>query len=98
MNEDQIRILTEVDQRSRSNTHRIDQMQDKLEDYGEMVSTIKVLANEQGHIKDDVSSIKKTVTGLAEKPGKRWEDLVKTVIGIVVGALLALAFTHMGIG
>ena len=98
MNEEQIRILTEVDQRSRSNTHRIDQMQDKLEDYGEMVSTIKVLANEQGHIKDDVSSIKKTVTGLAEKPGKRWDDLVKTVIGIVVGALLALAFTHMGIG
>lgn len=98
MNEEQIRILTEVDQRSRSNTHRIDEMQDKLDDYGEMVSTIKVLANEQGHIKDDVSSIKKTVTGLAEKPGKRWDDLVKTVIGIVVGALLALAFTHMGIG
>lgn len=98
MNEEQIRILTEVDQRSRSNTHRIDEMQGKLEDYGEMVSTIKVLANEQGHIKDDVSSIKKTVTGLAEKPGKRWDDLVKTVIGIVVGALLALAFTHMGIG
>lgn len=98
MNEEQIRMLTEVDQRSRSNTHRIDQMQDKLEDYGEMVSTIKVLANEQGHIKDDVSSIKKTVTGLAEKPGKRWDNLVTTVIGIVVGALLALAFTHMGIG
>ena len=98
MNEEQIRMLTEVDQRSRSNTHRIDQMQDKLEDYGEMVSTIKVLANEQGHIKDDVSEIKKTVTGIAEKPGKRWDDLVKTVIGIVVGALLALAFTHMGIG
>lgn len=98
MNEEQIRMLTEVDQRSRSNTHRIDEMKDKLEDYGEMVSTIKVLANEQGHIKDDVSSIKKTVTGLAEKPGKRWDDLVKTVIGIVVGALLALAFTHMGIG
>jgi len=98
MNEDQIRILTEVDQRSRSNTHRIDEMQDKLEDYGEMVSTIKVLANEQGHIKDDVSEIKQTVTGLAEKPGKRWDELVKTVIGIVVGALLALTFTHMGIG
>jgi hypothetical protein len=98
MNEEQIRMLTEVDQRSRSNTHRIDEMQDKLDDYGEMVSTIKVLANEQGHIKDDVSEIKKTVTGIAEKPGKRWDDLVKTVIGIVVGALLALAFTHMGIG
>lgn len=98
MNEEQIRTLTEVDQRSRSNTHRIDEMQDKLEDYGEMVSTIKVLANEQGHIKDDVSSIKKTVNGMAEKPGKRWDELVKTVIGIVVGALLALAFTHMGIG
>jgi len=97
MNEEQIRILTEVDQRSRSNTHRIDEMQDKLDDYGEMVSTIKVLANEQGHIKDDVSEIKKTVTGIAEKPGKRWEDLVKTVIGIVVGALLALAFTQAGI-
>lgn len=97
MNEEQIRMLTEVDQRSRSNTHRIDQIQDKLEDYGEMVSTIKVLANEQGHIKDDVSSIKKTVTGLAEKPGKRWDELVKTAVGIVVGALLALAFTRAGL-
>lgn len=89
--------VAEIDQRSKSNTKRLDEMKEKLEDYGEMVSTIKVLANEQGHIKDDVSAIKKTVTGLAEKPGKRWDDLVKTVIGIVVGALLALAFTHMGI-
>jgi hypothetical protein len=26
-----------------------------------------------------------------------WDELVKTVIGIVVGALLALAFTQAGI-
>lgn len=89
--------VTEIDARCKSNTHRIDEMQEKLEDYGEMVSTIKVLANEQGHIKDDVSEIKGTVTKLAEKPGKRWDDLVKTVIGIVVGALLTLAFTHIGL-
>lgn len=90
--------LTEVDQRSRSNSHRIDELSDRVDDYGEMVSTIKVLANEQGHIKDDVTEIKQTVNGLAGKPGKQWDELVKTVIGIVVGVLFTLAFTHMGIG
>lgn len=90
--------VAEIDQRCRNNTDRIDEMQGKLEDYGEMASAIKVLANEQGHIKDDVSEIKRNVKGITEKPGKRWEDLTNSIISIIVGALLALAFTHMGIG
>ena len=96
---DELKVkIAEIDQRSKSNTHRIDELAEKLDDYGEMVSTIKVLANEQGHIKDDVASIKNTVDSMAEKPGKRWEALLDTVVKIVVGALITYVFTQIGIG
>ena len=56
-----------------------------------------VLSVKVGTVERDVTEIKGDVKELANKPGKRWDSLVNTVIGIVVGALLALAFTHMGI-
>ncbi len=97
MNEDQIRILTECDQRSKSNTHRLDKVEERLDKQDELIRGVSVLSTKVENVETDVTEMKADVKTLTEKPGKRWDDLVKTVIGIVVGALLALAFTHMGI-
>ena len=90
--------LAELEARQRLDGRRIDKLQSQLEDYGQVVSSIQVLANEQGHIKDDVSEIKRDVKGLTEKPAKRWESLTATVLSLVTGAILALVFTRLGIG
>lgn len=97
MNEDQIKLLVECDQRSKSNTHRLDELSTRVDDYCEMISTIKVLENELGHIKDDVADIRKKVSELAAKPGKRWETVVEKVILLLVGGVVAFLLTRMGL-
>lgn len=89
--------VTEIDARSKSNTHRLDKVEERLDKQDELIRGVSVLSAKVENVETDVTEMKADVKTLTEKPGKRWDDLVKTVIGIVVGALLALAFTHMGI-
>jgi tetrahydromethanopterin S-methyltransferase subunit G len=97
MNEEQIRILTECEQRSKSNTHRLDKLEASTEALNKLAVSVEVMGTNLQNMDKTLQKLDKKVEEQEAKPGKRWEDLVKTVIGIVVGALLALAFTHMGI-
>ena len=89
--------VAEIDSRSKNNTHRLDKVEERLDKQDELIRGVSVLSTKVENVETDVTEMKADVKTLTEKPGKRWDDLVKTVIGIVVGALLALAFTHMGI-
>ena len=89
--------VAEIDSRSKSNTHRLDKVEERLDKQDELIRGVSVLSTKVENVETDVTEMKADVKTLTEKPGKRWDDLVKTVIGIVVGALLALVFTHMGI-
>lgn len=89
--------VTEIDARSKSNTHRLDKVEERLDKQDELIRGVSALSVKVENVETDVTEMKADVKTLTEKPGKRWDDLVKTVIGIIVGALLALAFTHMGI-
>ena len=97
MNEEQIRILTECEQRSKSNTHRLDKLEASTEALNKLAVSVEVMGTNLKNMDITLQKLDKKVEEQEAKPGKRWDDLVKTVIGIVVGALLALAFTHMGI-
>lgn len=97
MNEEQIRMLTEVDQRSRSNTHRLDKLEGTTEALYKLAASVEVMGTNLKTMDATLQKLDKKVEEQEAKPGKRWDDLVKTVIGIAVGALLALAFAHMGI-
>lgn len=98
MNEEQIRILTECDQRSKSNTHRLDRLEAETEALNKLAVSVEVMGTNLSNMDKTIQKLDKKMEEQEAKPGKRWDELVKTVIGIVVGALLALAFTRMGIG
>ncbi len=97
MTEDQIRILTECDQRSKSNTHRLDKLEAATEALNKLAVSVEVMGTNLKNMDATLQKLDKRVEEQEAKPGKRWEDLLKTVIGIVVGALLALAFSKIGI-
>ena len=97
MNEEQIRMLTEVDQRSRSNTHRLDRLEAATEALNKLAVSVEVMGTNLSNMDKTIQKLDKKMEEQEAKPGKRWDELVKTVIGIVVGALLALAFTQAGI-
>lgn len=89
--------LTEVEQRAKSNSRRIDKIEERQDNLEKLTDTISVLANEQEHIKSDVGEIKTDVKTLTEKPAKRWDAIVDKVLWAIVGAAVAFALAQIGL-
>lgn len=89
--------LTEVEERSKSNTHRLDEVERRQENLDKLTTSVSLLAAREERVEKDVKEIKTDVKGLAEKPGKRWEAVVDKVIMLVVGAVIAYLLTKVGL-
>ena len=89
--------LTEVEERSKSNTKRLDDMEKRQDDLDELVSVVKVLAVCEENVENDVKEIKSDVKSLTSKPAKRWETLVTQLITIVVAAIAGFILAKMGL-
>lgn len=81
--------IAEIEQRCKSNTHRIDELEQRQDNLDALATTMSVMANEQDHIKADVGVIKADVKKLTDKPGVLWDKLVWLVVSGVAGYLLA---------
>lgn len=89
--------LTEVEQRSKSNQHRLEDVEKRQDNLDELVSTVKLLAYREETVENDVKEIKSDVKALASKPGKRWESLVEKVIFLVVSGLVGFILAKLGL-
>ena len=89
--------LTEIESRSKSNTKRINEMEKRQDNLDDLVSTVRVLADREKRVEDDVSEIKDDVKEMKEKPGKRWEGIVDKVIMTLVGILLGFLAAELGL-
>lgn len=96
--------LAEVDARSKSNTHRLDEMDDKVDTLQRLTTAVEVMAAEQKHqsetmteIKNDVTALGQKVDTIEKKPGKRWDNMVWEVLKWGVLLLLGLAAVKLGL-
>ena len=89
--------LTEVEARSRSNTKRLDRVEQKQEDLSELVGTVKVLAEREETVEADVKEIKSDVKDLTNKPAKRWDNLVNQIISIIIAAVAGFLLAKFGL-
>lgn len=89
--------LTECEARSKSNSHRLDEMEKRQDDLDELVSTVKVLADREVRMENDVREIKEDVKSLKLKPAKRWEGIVDKVIITIVAAILGFLLARIGL-
>ena len=88
--------LTEVEDRSKSNTRRLDEVEKRQDNLDDLVSTVKVLAVREENVENDVKEIKSDVKSLTGKSGKRWDDLVDRVVLIVVSAIIGFILAQIG--
>ena len=74
--------------------HRIDDIEKKQDDLADLVSSVKVLADREARVEEDVSEIKTDVKELKEKPSKRYDTIITAILtavcGGVVGYLLSM--------
>lgn len=89
--------LTEVEDRSKSNSHRLDEMEKRQDNLDDLVTTVKVLAVREEAVENDVKEIKSDVKSLTSKPAQRWENLITQLITIVVAAVAGFILAKIGL-
>lgn len=89
--------LTAVEQRSKSNTHRLDDVERRQNNLDELVKTVAVLATRQQTVETDVKEIKLDVKKISSKPAQRWEAIVDKLIWAVLAAVVAFLLARIGL-
>lgn len=89
--------LSVAEERSKSNAHRLDEVEKRQDNLDELVSTVKVLAVREEAVESDVKEIKSDVKALTQKPGKKWESLSDQVIKLVVAAVAGFILAKIGL-
>lgn len=83
--------LTEVEQRTKSNTTRLNEHDEKLKNNSEMIGAIKELATEVKYMRGDLNETIERLNKLENKDGDKWEKfkwlLVAGIITIILGYL-----------
>lgn len=89
--------LAEVDQRARSNTRRIEKLEEVQDEIRSLATSTAVMAQRLGEVENHVDEIKTSVKTLEGKPGNRWEKFVEKLIWLIVGGVIAAALAQAGI-
>lgn len=90
--------LTQLEERSKSNSHRIDELEKRQDNLEELTGTVKVLAVREQNVENDVKEIKNDVKALTNKPAKKWENLSEKVILTIASAVVGFILAKFGIG
>ena len=89
--------LTEVEERSKSNSHRLTEVEKRQDDMEELIGTVKVLAVREEAVESDVKEIKNDVKTLTGKSGQRWDGIVDKIILTVVAAIVGFILAGIGL-
>lgn len=86
--------LTEVEQRARSNTHRLDKLEPIVDEIHTMSNTMVKLVEEVKHTNEAVGSMNQKVDRIDSRvddmesaPGKEWSSAKKTIFNTILGAV-----------
>ena len=85
--------LVEIDQRSKSNQHRLEAVEKNQEALNSIATSVAVMAEQQKNISKKVDDIDNKVGAIESKPAKRWDSMVDKLIAALVGAFLAWLVT-----
>ena len=96
--------LTAVEERSKSNTKRLDKLEESTEAINRLATSMEVMAERQERVAERQESVAESVekldgkvTALEQKPAKRWDNIVDKIIWAVVAAVIAFLLGRFGL-
>ena len=81
--------VAELEQRAKSNTHRLDEQDKRIDHIEDLATSVKVLATREERVEKDVKEIKADVKELTSRPAQRWNGLIDKLLYALVGAFAA---------
>ena len=98
MDQEHLEMLAECNARSKSNTKRLDKMDDLVNAVHELATNMKLMLQQQEQTSSDVKELKGKVATLEQTPIKRWNGMVDKALGALVGGLVAFLLFKIGLG
>ena len=92
---DQIIKLTEIEDRSKSNSHRLDRLEHEFDALNRLATSVEVLATEQKNMYRKIDSIDSKVTDLEKIPSVRWNNTVGYFISAIASAVITFIATRL---
>ena len=86
-NDEMIKAITENTQRSKSNSHRLDELAESVVALNKMATALEVLATKQNVMADTVHTINEKVSTLESRPANR----IYSIIGYAIAAIISAA-------
>lgn len=80
--------LTEVEQRSKSNTKRINKIDKQIEEMHELMLTVASLTTEIKYMREEFNEGLARLSKLEQKPIENYNKIVMYVITTIIGAIL----------
>lgn len=96
--------VAEVEHRAKSNTRRIDKLEQQTDAIQSLATSVEVLVKEQGHqteamdrIEKNVEKLDGKVEALEKKPVKRWDAIVDKLVWALLAAVVTFLLSRIGL-
>ena len=97
MTKDEIKLLTEIDQRSKSNSKRLDAHEKKIGELSDVYIALTKVNDKVDTIDSNVAKIEKDVQEIKEKPAKRIDTIITCIITAIIAGVIGFVFARLGI-
>ena len=87
MEKELIEKVAHLEEREKSNTIRLNEVEQEIKENRELTIAVKEIATEMKHLREEQSNMNDRLKIIEEKPAKNWDKIITTLIGTVDGAL-----------
>lgn len=89
--------LTEVEQRSKSNTKRLDEHDEEIKENSNLIGAIKELATEVKYMREDLNETIARLNKLESKNGEKWDKFKWLIVAGLVTIFLGYVAIQFGL-
>lgn len=92
------RRVQEIDDRSKSNKHRIDKLEDTTAAIHSMAISMERMTLQQEAMSKTLTKLTGDVENIKAEPAKKWRFVVEKALYFVVGGIMAVILAKVGLG
>ena len=84
-----IEMLTDIDNRAKSNTHRLDRLEVLAEEIHAQGKTLAVMCTQLETQGKTLTTLTDRVSALEKRPGAMWDKLIGGIVGAIASGIVA---------
>ena len=96
MKKEELERLVEADQRSKSNTKRLDKLEPKVDDIHSLALSVQAIATEMKAMRENMTQIDNRVLAIEAKPSKKLDSIWGYIVSAIISGLIVFLFVKLG--